>query len=72
MSDTFKCHKFDGEMTTQSEIVRNIAEDLEAEIALRLVPSREKSLALTKLEECVMWANKAIAKHGVWNGEGNE
>lgn len=27
-----------------------------------LVPeSREKSLAITKLEECIMWANKGIA-----------
>lgn len=25
--------------------------------------SREKSLALTKLEETVMWANAAIARH---------
>lgn len=24
--------------------------------------SREKSLAMTKLEECVMWANAAIAR----------
>jgi len=26
--------------------------------------SREKSLAITKFEECMMWANKAIAFHG--------
>ena len=26
--------------------------------------SREKSLAMTKLEEVVMWANAAIARHG--------
>jgi hypothetical protein len=26
--------------------------------------SREKSLAITNLEECVMWANAAIARHG--------
>lgn len=26
--------------------------------------SREKSLALTHLEECVMWANAAIARNG--------
>lgn len=26
--------------------------------------SREKSLAITKLEEASMWANKAIAVHG--------
>lgn len=25
---------------------------------------REKSLACTKLEECVMWANTAILRHG--------
>lgn len=29
-----------------------------------LVPdSREKSLAVTKLEECVMWANAGIARN---------
>jgi hypothetical protein len=27
--------------------------------------SREKSLAMTKLEECVMWANASIARNGV-------
>jgi hypothetical protein len=26
--------------------------------------SREKSLAITKLEEAVFWANAAIARHG--------
>ena len=26
--------------------------------------SREKSLALTKIEEAVMWANAAVARHG--------
>ena len=26
--------------------------------------SREKSLAITKLEECIMWANAAIARRG--------
>lgn len=28
-----------------------------------LADSREKSLALTKVEEAVMWANAAIARH---------
>lgn len=26
-------------------------------------PTRERSLALTKLEECVMWANASIARN---------
>lgn len=31
--------------------------------ALSLLPdSREKSLAITKLEECVMWANKCAVR----------
>lgn len=30
-----------------------------------LINTRETSLALTKLEECVMWANKSIALHGI-------
>ena len=29
----------------------------------RLPNSREKSLAITKLEECVMWANKCAARN---------
>jgi len=40
------------------ETARGFAFDL-----LRLVPdSRERSLALTKLEEAVFWANAAIAR----------
>jgi hypothetical protein len=30
---------------------------------LTLSPSRERSLAITALEESLMWANKAIALH---------
>lgn len=29
----------------------------------QLPNSREKSLAMTKLEECVMWANKCAARN---------
>lgn len=32
-------------------------------ILLETPKSREQSLALTKLEEAVMWANAAIARH---------
>lgn len=33
-------------------------------IAGRCPDSREKSLAMTKLEECSMWANASIARNG--------
>lgn len=32
------------------------------EVLQMLPDSREKSLAITKLEECVMWANKCAAR----------
>jgi hypothetical protein len=41
--------------------------DTAAAVALGLMqncpPSRERSLALTALEECVMWANASIARN---------
>ena len=67
MTETFKHHEFDEDQNDVSEVFRETAEELEANIVLLCVPSREKSLALTKLEECVMWANKALAMHGVWD-----
>lgn len=41
-----------------------------AEYVEQLPNSREKSLALTKIEEAVMWANAAIARDG--DPEGSE
>ena len=67
MSETFKHHEFDDEQKMASELIGDLAENLEDFVVLRCTPSREKSLALTKLEECVMWANKSIAVHGVWD-----
>jgi len=36
--------------------------DLEAKINLWVPPGREKALAITKLEEASMWANKGISR----------
>ena len=45
------------------EEIRREAKNL-ARIIIRLTPeSRERSLALTKLEEVVFWANAAIARN---------
>ena len=42
--------------------LREAARDMAALIDLECPDSREKSLAITALEECVMWANSAIAR----------
>ena len=34
-----------------------------------IAPSRERSLALTKLDEALLWANAAIAAEGVMDHE---
>ena len=69
MSEIFKRHYMGDDEIEDSDSIRNAAEELEGVIALRCKPSREKSLAMTKLEECVMWANKSLAIHGSWDGE---
>lgn len=44
--------------------IRRMAHDY-AEFLQSVSPtSRELSLALTKLEECVMWANASVARNG--------
>lgn len=47
------------------EAIRSEAKLLAALIDDLVPDSREKSLAVTKLEECVMWANAGIARNGV-------
>lgn len=46
------------------EEIRTKARELALFIAERTPTSREQSLALTKLEEAVMWANAGIARNG--------
>ena len=45
------------------ETIRNKAKDLGKTIVASAPDSRELSLAITKLEEVVMWANAAIARN---------
>lgn len=42
--------------------VKSTAEGFEVALKSFVHPGRELSLALTKLEECVMWAVKGITK----------
>ena len=41
--------------------LRDTAKELAKKILTMVPPGREQSLAITKLEECIMWANKGIA-----------
>lgn len=45
------------------EAIRSVAKDFATACQLRCPASRELSLALTKIEEAVMWANAAIARN---------
>ncbi len=51
----------DGQQT-RYETMRNKAKEFATEIAHMSPASREQSLALTHLEEAVMWANAAISR----------
>ena len=47
--------------SSRYERLRNTAKDFAYQIEHECPDSRERSLALTKLEEAVMWANAAIS-----------
>lgn len=51
----------DEDVIRRFEHLREAAKDLGREIFNSCPPSRERSLAITKLEETVMWAVKSIA-----------
>ena len=46
------------------EEIRNTGKELARLINASCPESRELSLAVTKVEEAVFWANAAIARHG--------
>jgi hypothetical protein len=59
----FTYHPPFGTQTARYEIIRNEAWILAKDLIDWCPDSRELSLALTKLEEMVFWANAAIARH---------
>jgi hypothetical protein len=59
----FTYHKPFGTQPARYEETRKRALDLADYLIANCPDSREFSLALTKLEEAVFWANAAIARH---------
>ena len=63
IKNNFTYHAPDADQVSRYESIREHAKDFAFLIDEFCPHSREKSLALTKLEESVMWANAAIARN---------
>lgn len=61
IDNTFTYHAPKGDQTTRYESIRDWAKELAYNIERNCPDSREKSLALTNLQQAVMWANASIA-----------
>lgn len=69
IENNFTYHSPNCDQAKKYEDIRNKAKEFAYLIQKETSDSREKSLALTKLEECVMWANASIARNkGEING----
>ena len=63
IENAFRLHKVNDEQKSKQTSIREKAKEL-AYLINNLTPeSRERSLANTKLEEVVMWANAAISRN---------
>ena len=65
----FTYHSPNPEQNEFYKRIRNQAKNLAKDFAAYCPDSRERSLAITKLEESVMWANAAIARRSVDEAE---
>ncbi len=63
IANNFRWHPPKGDQPARYERIRRMAMHFATEINATCPDSREKSLALTHLEQCMMWANSAIARN---------
>ena len=63
LENRFTYHAPKGNQAVRYEFIRNSAKQFAEFINDNCPDSREKSLAMTKLEEFVMWANASIARN---------
>lgn len=63
LAKRFTYHAPKGDQANRYEAIRDRAHDLAGWINHYCPDSREKSLAVTALEEAVMWANASIARN---------
>jgi hypothetical protein len=63
IENRFTYHTPKGDQPDRYQILRSYAFDY-AMLVCHICPdSKERSLAITKLEECIMWANSSIARN---------
>lgn len=60
LAESLTNHKPDEEQISRIEDLRRGADQFTTFLDVHVPDSREKSLAKTKLEECVMWAVKGL------------
>lgn len=63
IENNFKNHFLGEKQAEKHELIRNKTKELAYLIDDMCPNSREKSLAMTKLEECAMWVNASIARN---------
>ena len=63
IDNRFTYHAPKGDQAARYEKLRDSAKVLAVFIFENCPDSRERSLALTKLEEAIMWANASIARN---------
>lgn len=61
----------DSAVVSAHQTIRGVCQNAAVWMNVHLPESREKSLALTALQEAMMWGNAAVAIHGL-PGQGGE
>lgn len=69
LASTFSYRRPQGNQAERYERLRDEAAKMANLISANTPESREQSIALTKLEEVVMFANAAIARNEEWDGD---
>jgi hypothetical protein len=63
LNNNFTYHKPFGDQPQRYEDIRRLAYDLASFLVTSCPESRELSLAMTNLEQAIMWANASIARN---------
>lgn len=63
ITSRFKTYPMDDETKMKSDKIRDDIANAADAIDIYCTESREKSIALTKLEECLMWVNKCLSRN---------